>query len=77
MHRQADILFLFQNGYLVDFTISEIEKLVRSLFSDSELRKKNLELIRKGHPLGLEDGDEEEEDDEFWLDWVDCKNEVD
>lgn len=48
---QADILFLFDNGHLVDFSTQEISKLVRALFSDSPMRKQNLEHIMKGHPL--------------------------
>ena len=47
---QADILFLFDNSHLVDFTTGEIAKLVRALFSESPLRQKNLEHILAGHP---------------------------
>lgn len=60
--KQADILFLFDNGHLVDFSTGEIAKLVRALFSDSPLRSKNLVHIMKGHPevVEREEGDEDE-----------------
>merc|ERR1711939_1136469 len=41
----ADIMFLFNEGHLVDFSASELSKLVRALFADSPLRRKNLESI--------------------------------
>ena len=57
----ADVLFLFDNGHLVDFTPAEIAKLVRALFADSALRARNLEHILRGHPEGLGAIGEEEE----------------
>lgn len=46
---QADIMFLFNEGHLVDFSSTELTKLVVALFSDSQLRQKNLETIARGH----------------------------
>ncbi|SGY44307.1 BQ5605_C001g00140 [Microbotryum silenes-dioicae] len=55
----ADILFLFDNGHLVDFEPSAIAKLVRALFSDSPLRNRNLEHILNGHPTNIPNDDDE------------------
>ncbi|SCZ98567.1 BZ3500_MvSof-1268-A1-R1_Chr3-1g05468 [Microbotryum saponariae] len=55
----ADILFLFDNGHLVDFEPSAIAKLVRALFSDSPLRNRNLEHILNGHPTNVPNDDDE------------------
>ena len=42
---QADIMFLFNEGHLVDFAREELSNLVRALFADSPLREKNLAII--------------------------------
>ena len=42
---QADIMFLFNEGHLVDFEREELSNLVRALFADSPLREKNLAII--------------------------------
>ncbi|KAK4698605.1 hypothetical protein P7C70_g7668, partial [Phenoliferia sp. Uapishka_3] len=61
----ADILFLFDHRHLVDFSIDEISRLVRALFSDSPVRAKNLEHISRGHPTEVREdsmsGSDEEE----------------
>lgn len=44
----ADIMFLFNEGHLVDFSSTELTKLVRALFSESQLRTRNLETIARG-----------------------------
>ena len=41
-------MFLFNEGHLVDFSSTELTKLVVALFSDSQLRQKNLETIARG-----------------------------
>lgn len=59
----ADVMFLFDNGHLVDFAPAEVAQLVRALFADSPLRARNLEHIMRGHPevpLHGSEGDEEE-----------------
>lgn len=58
---QADILFLFDHGHLVDFSPQEIVRLIRALFSESPLRNRNVEKILAGHPAVSPD----EEEDEF------------
>lgn len=45
---QADIMYLFNEGHLVDFSSTELSKLVRALFADSQLRQRNLETIARG-----------------------------
>lgn len=44
----ADIMFLFNEGHLIDFSANELSKLIRALFADSALRTKNLEIINGG-----------------------------
>ena len=46
----VDILYLFDNGHLRDFTEQEIAKLIRALFSDSQARRRNIEHVLRGHP---------------------------
>jgi hypothetical protein len=41
-------MFLFSEGHLVDFSPVELVKLVRALFSDSELRARNINRILQG-----------------------------
>ena len=63
----ADVLFLFDNGHLVDFAPAEIARLVRALFADSPLRARNLEHIARGHPEALGAiGEEAEEEADGW-----------
>lgn len=45
---QADIMYLFSEGHLVDFSSTELSKLVRALFADSQLRQRNLDTIARG-----------------------------
>lgn len=47
---QVDIMFLFDEGHLVDFTSTELIKLVRALFAESPNRAKAIETIRAGRP---------------------------
>ncbi|KAK4048008.1 ribosome biogenesis protein ytm1 [Microbotryomycetes sp. JL201] len=62
----ADIMFLFDDGHLVDFEPSAIAKLVRALFSESPLRQQNLARIMQGHPQPRSsDDDEGDLGDEF------------
>ncbi|KAK4053248.1 ribosome biogenesis protein ytm1 [Microbotryomycetes sp. JL221] len=51
----ADIMFLFDDGHLVDFEPQTIAKLVRALFADSPLREQNLLRISQGHPAPKRD----------------------
>ncbi|KAM0787866.1 hypothetical protein ACM66B_003918 [Microbotryomycetes sp. NB124-2] len=60
----ADIMFLFDDGHLVDFEPSAIAKLVRALFSESPLREQNLARIMKGHPVQPTSSSDVERDDE-------------
>lgn len=41
----VDITYLFENGSLVDFSPSELGKLIRALFADSEKRTKLLDKV--------------------------------
>lgn len=41
-------MFLYTDGHLVDFSATELSKLIRALFSDSPLRQKNLDTIARG-----------------------------
>jgi hypothetical protein len=45
---QADIMYLFNEGHLVDFSSTELNKLIRALFADSQLRQRNLDTIARG-----------------------------
>ncbi|KAI8456929.1 hypothetical protein BY996DRAFT_4610711 [Phakopsora pachyrhizi] len=45
----ADIMWMEEEGLLIDFDKDEIIKLIKSLFSDSELRAKNIDLINSRH----------------------------
>ncbi|KAI5474237.1 centromere/kinetochore protein ZW10 [Pseudohyphozyma bogoriensis] len=62
----ADILFLFNNGHLVDFSTAEISKLIRALFSDSPARQQNLAHIALGHPDVSASAVSSDEEDEGW-----------
>lgn len=42
----ADIMYLFRQGALVDFSTRELEQLICALFADTPLREKNLQEIR-------------------------------
>ncbi|KAL5036619.1 hypothetical protein BDV3_005805 [Batrachochytrium dendrobatidis] len=46
----AQIMEAFRAGKLKDFTLPEISKLIKSLFSDTPLRDRNLAEIYRGHP---------------------------
>lgn len=41
-------MFLYEEGHLVDFSPTELIKLVRALFADSPNRAKAIETIRTG-----------------------------
>lgn len=43
---QVDIMYLFEEGTLVDFTTEEMVRLVRALFSESATRQRNIDKIR-------------------------------
>lgn len=45
---QADIMYLWQEGHLVDFRATELSKLIRALFAESALRQQNLDKISRG-----------------------------
>jgi hypothetical protein len=47
----ATIMEHFRMGALVEFTVPQLEHLCKALFSDSELRQKNIQEIQKGHPV--------------------------
>jgi protein transport protein DSL1/ZW10 len=47
----ADISYLFEEGALVDFEISELVNLVRALFADTPLRANTIDKIMQGHPV--------------------------
>ncbi|GAA5897511.1 hypothetical protein JCM6882_003504 [Rhodosporidiobolus microsporus] len=51
----ADIMFLFSEQHLLDFTPQEIAKLMRALFADSALRNRNIEKVLQGHPTAAPD----------------------
>jgi protein transport protein DSL1/ZW10 len=46
----ADISYLFEEGMLVDYDTTEITKLLRALFAESQLREKAIKRIEQGHP---------------------------
>ncbi|KAG0144181.1 hypothetical protein CROQUDRAFT_660349 [Cronartium quercuum f. sp. fusiforme G11] len=45
----ADIMWMYQEGLLLEFSINEIIGLIKSLFSDSELRAKNIDILNHHH----------------------------
>ncbi|THG95092.1 hypothetical protein EW026_g6495 [Hermanssonia centrifuga] len=47
----ADISYLFEEGALVDFEISELVNLVRALFADTQLRTNTINKLMQGHPV--------------------------
>lgn len=47
----ADIMYLFDEGALVDFSIEELVKLVRALFADTPLRTNAINRFMAGHPI--------------------------
>ncbi|GAA5824155.1 hypothetical protein JCM11251_001543 [Rhodosporidiobolus azoricus] len=51
----ADIMFLFSERHLLDFTPQEIAKLMRALFADSALRNRNILKVLEGHPTAIPD----------------------
>ena len=50
----ADISYLFEEGALVDFEISELINLVRALFADTPLRANTINKLMQGHPVRSE-----------------------
>lgn len=46
----ADLVYLFQEGALVDFKVEELVKLVKALFADTPLRRTTIEKLLSGHP---------------------------
>lgn len=49
-HVQVDIMYLFDEGTLIDFNKDEMIGLVRALFAESATRQKNIEKIRAAAP---------------------------
>lgn len=45
---QVDIMYLWNEGHLSDFSSTELSKLIVALFADSQLRQQNLEKIARG-----------------------------
>jgi hypothetical protein len=45
---QVDIMYLWNEGHLSDFSSTELSKLIIALFADSQLRQQNLEKIARG-----------------------------
>jgi centromere/kinetochore protein ZW10 len=43
-------MFLFEEGHLVDFSSTELIKLVRALFAESPNRARAIDTIRAGRP---------------------------
>ena len=50
----ADIMYLFEEGDLVDFETDELVKLVTALFSDTPLRAETIQKLQSG--LSVNDG---------------------
>ena len=46
----SDISYLFEEGALVDFEISELVSLVRALFADNPARANTINKLMQGHP---------------------------
>jgi centromere/kinetochore protein ZW10 len=46
----VDILYLHDNGALIDFSTAELVGLIRALFADSEKRDNAIERIERGVP---------------------------
>jgi centromere/kinetochore protein ZW10 len=46
----SDIMTHFRMGALTDFEVPQLVFLVKALFSDSELRKRNIIELERGHP---------------------------
>jgi hypothetical protein len=42
---KADIMWMYQEGHLGEFSQQEIVGLIKALFADSHLRAKNIDLI--------------------------------
>ncbi|KAI8814365.1 Centromere/kinetochore Zw10-domain-containing protein [Cladochytrium replicatum] len=49
--RFADIMERFREGGLVEFEVRELVSFVKAIFADSELRRRNVDEILKGHPV--------------------------
>jgi len=47
----VDISYLFDEGALIDFDVDELVKLVRALFSDTQLRTNTIAKLSRGHPV--------------------------
>ena len=47
----ADISYLFEEGALVDFNVTELVSLVRALFADTPLRTATISKLMNGHPV--------------------------
>lgn len=45
-YTQVDIMYLFDEGILVDFSREEVIRLIRALFSESAARQQNIDKIR-------------------------------
>ncbi|KAI8815495.1 Centromere/kinetochore Zw10-domain-containing protein [Cladochytrium replicatum] len=48
--RFADIMDRFREGGLVEFDVRELASFVKAVFADSELRRRNVDEILRGHP---------------------------
>lgn len=47
----ASIMEHFSLGALIDFEVDQLIHLVKALFSDTPLRRKNLDILKQGHPV--------------------------
>ena len=49
----VDIMYLFGEGALIDFTVDELVRLVRALFADTPVRTKAIAQMQRGHPVPI------------------------
>ncbi|KLO17945.1 hypothetical protein SCHPADRAFT_936603 [Schizopora paradoxa] len=47
----ADISYLFDEGALIDFDVTELVSVIRALFADTPLRTNTIAKLMKGHPV--------------------------